>query len=74
MAGGRSPSGTVLLLRQCLACERDSIFAVFSAVGAGVAMRHYVPGSNDGLGFHAMCILQEEPTPENHNGLRIQLF
>jgi hypothetical protein len=31
MAQGRSPSATVLLLRQCLACGRDSIFAVFGA-------------------------------------------
>jgi len=31
MAEDRSPSATVLWLRQCLACWRDSIFAVFRA-------------------------------------------
>jgi hypothetical protein len=29
MAEGRSPSATVLLLRQCLACGRNLIFAAF---------------------------------------------
>jgi hypothetical protein len=31
MAEDRSTSATVLLLRQCLVCGRDSIFAVFGA-------------------------------------------
>jgi hypothetical protein len=25
---------------------------------------NYIPGSNDGLDFHAMCSLQQEPTSE----------
>jgi hypothetical protein len=55
MAEGRSLSATVLLLRQCLVCGLDSIFAVFRRrVEAGVAIRHYIPGSDDGLDFQAI--------------------
>jgi hypothetical protein len=57
LAEGRSPSATVLLLRQCLACGRDSIFAVFGRNGCRFAIRHYIPGSDGGLDFQAMCSL-----------------
>jgi hypothetical protein len=60
MAEDRSPSATVLWLRQCLACGRDSIFAVFGReVDAGVAIRHYIPESDDGLDFQAIFIHAE---------------
>src|ERR1700733_4491585 len=71
MAEGRSPSPTVLSLRQCLACGSDSIFAVFGAVDAGIAIGHYIRASDDGLDFQAICSLQKNPRPKNLNELRI---
>ena len=31
---------------------------------AGVAIRHHMPGNNDGLDFQAICGPQKEPTSE----------
>jgi hypothetical protein len=61
---GRSPSATVLWLRQCLACGRDSIFAVFGRSGCSCCNTSYIAGSDDGLDFQPICGLQKEPTSE----------
>lgn len=45
MAEGRSPSATVLLLRQCLACGRDSNFRGLRGAVDAVAICHSTPGS-----------------------------
>ena len=44
------------------------------AVDAGVAIRHYIPGSNDGLDFHAMRSLQEEPASEKSQWIENAVF
>jgi hypothetical protein len=41
---------------------------------AGVAIRHYIPGSNDGLDFHTICGLQKEPTSEKSRWIENTAF
>src|ERR1700735_1561307 len=73
MAEGRSPSATVLLLRQCLVCGLDSIFAVFRRRGRGCNTSLHTR-SDDGLDFQAICRLYKEPTSEKSHWIENAAF
>jgi hypothetical protein len=57
-SGRTVPFGDRLVAAPSLVWGLDSIFAVVRRrVEAGVAIRHYIPGSDDGLDFQAICRL-----------------
>jgi hypothetical protein len=43
-------------------------------VEAGVAIRHHIPGSDDGLDFQAICRLEKEPTSEKSQWIENTAF